>query len=111
MIYPRPSVKDHGTRSAVEGPFEPGERVVVVDDVATSGISVLEAVGRLREAGCIVDTAVVLVDRGGGADGALAAEGVALRSVTSLQAITERLEALGRIDAEQARAVYRFLAS
>lgn len=111
MVYPRPEVKDHGLRSMVDGPFEAGDRVVVLDDVATSGISILGTVARLREVGCVVDTAVVLVDRGGGADEALAAEGVALRAVTSLQAVTERLEALGRIDSDLAGDVYRFLAS
>jgi uridine monophosphate synthetase len=111
MVYPRPSVKDHGLMSKVDGPFEEGDRVVVLDDVATSGASILETVSRLRDVGCVVDTAVVLVDRGGGADEALAAEGVALRAVTSLQAVTERLEALGRIEVDQARDVYRFLAS
>jgi uridine monophosphate synthetase len=111
MIYPRPEQKRHGTGAMVEGPYEAGQEVVVVDDVATSGTSILEAAATLREAGLIVNNALVLVDRGGAADVALAEAGIALRSVTTLAAIVDTLASDGAISEAEAAAVHDFLAS
>jgi uridine monophosphate synthetase len=109
MVYARPEAKNHGTRSAVEGPFDPGDLVVAVDDVATSGISVLDAVGRLRGAGMEVDAAVVLIDRGGGAGVALAEAGIELRSVLSLTEVIESLRSSSRVSDAEADRVLEFL--
>jgi uridine monophosphate synthetase len=109
MVYARPEAKNHGTRSAVEGPFDPGDLVVAVDDVATSGISVLDAVERLRGAGMEVDAAVVLIDRGGGAGAALAEAGIELRSVLSLSEVIESLRSSNRISDAEADRVLEFL--
>ena len=59
----RKEVKEHGTKSAVEGDVQPGERVVIIDDVITTGGSTLTAIERAREAGLIIDRVVALVDR------------------------------------------------
>jgi uridine monophosphate synthetase len=105
MVYPRPP-KDHGTGATVEGPFEPGERVVVVDDVITSGISALAATVQLEAAGLMIDRAVVLVDRRGGGREALAARGIDLHAVLDLREVVEALAASGRItDSERDRVV------
>jgi orotate phosphoribosyltransferase len=55
--------KDHGIARWIEGDVQPGERVVIIDDVATTGGSTLKAVERAREEGLEVVKAVVLVDR------------------------------------------------
>jgi orotate phosphoribosyltransferase len=55
--------KDHGTGKQIEGAIKPGDRALVVDDVLTSGGSVIKAVAAAREAGLKVDYALVLVDR------------------------------------------------
>ena len=55
--------KDHGIVRWIEGDVEPGERVAVIDDVATTGGSTLKAVERARSEGLEVVRAVVLVDR------------------------------------------------
>jgi orotate phosphoribosyltransferase len=90
----------------VEGPFEPGERVVVVDDVITSGISALAATVQLEAAGLMIDRAVVLVDRRGGGREALAARGIDLHAVLDLREVVEALAASGRItDSERDRVV------
>lgn len=59
----RKETKDHGTKSSIEGNIEPGERVIVIDDVITTGGSTITAIERVREAGLVTDRAVVLVDR------------------------------------------------
>ena len=59
----RKEIKKHGTQRAVEGPVAPGARVVVVDDVITTGGSTLEAIRKVEEFGCLVEGVVCLVDR------------------------------------------------
>jgi uridine monophosphate synthetase len=108
MLYPRPP-KDHGTGATVEGPFESGDRVVIVDDVATSGISVIEAADRLEGAGLEIDRAVVLVDRRGGAREALERRGIELHAVLDLLDVISSLASTGRIDAVQRDRVAEFL--
>jgi orotate phosphoribosyltransferase len=59
----RKDVKAHGTRSAVEGNVKPGERVVVLDDVITTGGSTITAIEKAREAGLVVERVIALIDR------------------------------------------------
>ena len=63
----RKNLKEHGTQRRVEGPLVPGSRVVLVEDVVTTGGSMLGCVDKLEELGCRVVRAVVLVDRLAGA--------------------------------------------
>jgi orotate phosphoribosyltransferase len=59
----RKQPKDHGLRKMIEGSIRPGDRALIVDDVLTSGGSLLKAVGVAREAGLQADHALVIVDR------------------------------------------------
>jgi orotate phosphoribosyltransferase len=69
FLIVRKEAKDYGTSNRLEGVFEPGERVCLVEDVVTTGGAALEAVQGLREAGLQVSNAVCVVDREeGGAD-------------------------------------------
>ncbi len=84
-FFVRKEAKKHGTRDLIEG-LAPGEsldgkHVMVVDDVATSGGSILKAILPVREAGAIVNTALVLVDREEGATEFLRDHGVRLLHV------------------------------
>lgn len=110
MVYPRKEVKDYGTRAAVEGDFRPGETVVVIDDVATTGRSKFEAIERLQAAGLRVHDVVVLVDRQSGAFEALADAGFQLHCVFRLAELVDHWERGGRISTRQAGEVRRFLA-
>ena len=84
-FFVRKEPKKHGTKDLIEGlaPDESlaGARVMVLDDVATSGGSILKAVNPVRNAGAIVDTALVLVDREEGASEFLAEHDIKLLSV------------------------------
>jgi orotate phosphoribosyltransferase len=62
-FYVRDKQKTHGTKELIANPPQPGARVVVVDDVVTTGKSVIEAIDAAQAAGCIVVAAVALVDR------------------------------------------------
>jgi orotate phosphoribosyltransferase len=59
----RRKAKDHGMKHAVEGAFQPGDRVLVVDDVLTTGQATIDAITQARAAGLDVRHALVLVDR------------------------------------------------
>jgi orotate phosphoribosyltransferase len=79
FLIVREAPKEYGTANRLEGAFEPGETVCVLEDVVTSGGALLEAVGALREAGLVVRNAVCVVDREEGGADALARQGVRLR--------------------------------
>lgn len=76
MVRKKP--KDYGTGSRVEGVYAKGQRVLVVEDVTTTGGSSLAAVEALRAEGLLVDTVMTVVDREQGATEAFARIGVAL---------------------------------
>lgn len=65
-VIVRKEAKGHGTQSLIEGPLNEGDRVVVIEDVVTTGSSSLKAVDAIRAAGCTVDRVFALVDRNQG---------------------------------------------
>jgi orotate phosphoribosyltransferase len=78
FLIVRGAAKAYGTGNRLEGVFEPGEQVCLVEDVVTSGGAAIEAVEALREAGLEVRNAVCVVDREEGGVDALARAGVRL---------------------------------
>jgi len=81
FIIVRGETKEYGTAKRIEGSFEPGELVCLLEDVVTSGGALGEAVSAVREAGLVVRTAVCVVDREEGGSDALARLGVRLRAL------------------------------
>jgi orotate phosphoribosyltransferase len=79
FLIVRKMAKDYGTSRRIEGAYEQGESVCLVEDVVTSGGALLEAVAAVREAGLVVRTAVCVVDREEGGADALARQAVRLR--------------------------------
>jgi orotate phosphoribosyltransferase len=79
FIIVRDAAKEYGTGNRIEGPFENGELVCLVEDVVTSGGALAEAIAALRDAGVVVRNAVCVVDREEGGSDALARLGVRLR--------------------------------
>src|SRR5579864_4391366 len=69
FLIVRKEAKEYGTGNRLEGPYDEGERLCLVEDVVTSGGALLDSVEALRSAGIVVHTAVCVVDREeGGAD-------------------------------------------
>jgi orotate phosphoribosyltransferase len=81
----RKEPKDHGTKKYVEGPVEPGQRVVIVEDVTTTGGSSLLAIDRVQEFGLVVERVVTVIDRLAGAKDAFAARGIPLESLVTIR--------------------------
>ena len=79
FLIVRKEAKEYGTANRLEGVFEPGESVCLVEDVVTSGGAAVDAIEALREAGLTCRTAVCVVDREEGGVDALARVAVRLR--------------------------------
>jgi orotate phosphoribosyltransferase len=107
MVYVRREEKGHGLGRQVEGAPRPGWRAVVVDDLVTTGGSVIAAVAALRKGGCVVKESLVLVDRLEGGRANLAAIGVRLNAGANVKELVEILFQAKRITKRDYAAVMR----
>jgi orotate phosphoribosyltransferase len=96
FLIVREAAKEYGTANRLEGAFEPGETVCVIEDVVTSGGALAEAVAALRDAGLVVRNAVCVVDREEGGADALARIGVRLRSLYRAADLVAATETAGK---------------
>jgi uridine monophosphate synthetase len=109
FVYPRKEVKEYGTRAQIEGEYHPGETVVVLDDLATTGGSKFDAVEKLTAAGLVVRDVVVLIDRQSGAAEALNQAGLSLHAVFTLEDLLDHWERSEKVDSEQLSAARGFI--
>lgn len=91
LIYVRIKPKDYGTSKSIEGKIWEGLKAVMIDDVATTGGSVVNGIKSLTEAKIKVEDAYVIVNRMEGAEEALKEQGVTLHSITNVMQITKSL--------------------
>ncbi|MEF8914092.1 orotate phosphoribosyltransferase [Natronomonas sp.] len=82
-VIVRKKAKEYGTGNQIEGEFEEGEEVIVLEDIATTGQSAIDAVEALRDAGAVVDRVMVVVDREEGARENLAEHDIELQSLVT----------------------------
>ena len=100
LIYVRSKPKDYGTSKSVEGKIHDGMKVVMIDDVATTGGSVVNAIKSLTEVNVPVKDAYVIVDRMEGANETLSQLGVKMHSILNILQIAEVLYEQKMIDVE-----------
>jgi orotate phosphoribosyltransferase len=81
FVIVRKEEKEYGTGNRIEGDLQEGEEVVVLEDIATTGRSAIDAVQALREAGAVVNRVLVVVDRKEGARETVEAHGVTFESL------------------------------
>src|SRR5438132_392370 len=91
LIYVRHKQKDYGTGNVIEGKISEGSRIVLVDDVGTTGLSLLNAIKSLKDAKMMVIAAFVIVNRSEGARELLASENVKLYEITDVQTVSNIL--------------------
>ena len=100
LIYVRSKPKDYGTSKSVEGKIQEGMKVVMVDDVATTGGSVINGIKSLKDSKIEIEDAYVIVNRMEGADDALKEQGVKLHSLLTIIQIAKALHEENLIDDE-----------
>jgi orotate phosphoribosyltransferase len=88
----RKEVKSHGTGKLLEGPFQKGDRVAVIEDVITTGGSALRAIDAVRTAGGAVVGVLALVDREEGGRQAIERSGVPVVALTTASQIIRALD-------------------
>ena len=101
FIYIRKEVKSHGRERRIEGILHPGDRVLLVDDLITTGESFLSAAKTIRSEGGIVKDALILINREEGGGKALARQGINLHHLTSIVDAAETLFNMQAITEEQ----------
>lgn len=105
MIIPRKEAKKYGTKHAIEGIYKIGDRVLVLDDLVTNGLSKLETIKILEDAKLLITDIVVLIDRQQGAQQNLRKHGYQLHSVLTLSEILRVLQHNGVIDEKTVSAI------
>ena len=109
MIYPRKEVKTYGTKAEIEGEYHAGERVLVIDDLATTGGSKFEAIEKLTSVGLVVNDVVVLIDRQSGAKESLEQAGYSMHAVLTVAQLLDYWEETGKVEKDKIEATRAFL--
>ncbi|MEK7189603.1 MAG: orotate phosphoribosyltransferase [Patescibacteria group bacterium] len=109
MIMRRKEVKDYGTKKAIEGAFTPGQKVLVVEDLVTSGSSVFETIKPLEKEGLKTSDVIVLIDRKQGGKKHLAEKGYNLHAVFTITEMIETLQKTGKLNEATATKVKEFI--
>ncbi len=100
LIYVRNKPKEHGAAKSIEGKISAGMKIVMVDDVMTTGTSVLNGIKQLKETGLSISDVYVVINRLEGADKALDDIGVQIHQLTDILEITNILFQEKLIDEE-----------
>ena len=100
LIYIRQKPKDYGTENVIEGKITEGSRVLLVDDVGTTGLSLLNAIKALKASKMVVTDAFTIINRFEGARELLASENVRLYEITDIIALSSILHKAGLLDDE-----------
>ena len=100
LIYVRSKPKEHGTTKSIEGKISAGMKVVMIDDVMTTGTSVLNGINQLKEAELLVSDLYIIINRLEGGDKALSDIGVQTHQLTDILEITDILFQEKLIDKE-----------
>ena len=97
MVYPRKEVKAYGTSAQIEGVYRAGEKVVVIDDLISTGESKFEGIEKLKSAGLSVEDVVVLIDRSPDGGASLSRRGYKLHPVLTLPQLLDYYEQTGKV--------------
>jgi orotate phosphoribosyltransferase len=105
FLYVRKQEKEHGRGRRIEGILQPADKVLVLDDVITTGKNIVEAAEAIRAEGGVVEDAIVLLDRQQGGEANLTKVAVKLHAFATMKQIAGRLKARGMIDEAQLKEI------
>jgi len=109
LIYVRKEAKTHGLGKKIEGNLGKRQNLLIIDDVATTGKSILRAVNILRENGCEPKNALVLIDREQGADKNLEENGIKLFSFIKITELLDILKQEGKLDQDSYDRIMKYI--
>jgi len=107
FIYIRKGVRLHGRQRRIEGIIAPGDRVLLVDDLITTGLSLRKACKAITAEGGVVNEAAVLIDRQESGKERLAKDDIRLHALLNISEIANTMRELGTIDEEQMKTIQK----
>ncbi len=107
FLYIRKGVRLHGRQRRIEGILAPGDHVLIIDDLITTGLSLRKAAKAITAEGGVVNNAVVLLDREEGGKEKLEKSGIKLHALLNISEIANKLYEIGAIDEEQLKTILK----
>ncbi len=111
MIFARKETKDYGTKRKIEGKYKKDDKVLIIDDLITTGESKFETAEPFESEGLKIFDFIVLVDREQGGANKLLEKGYNLHSIIKISEVLDLLKEKEKISKEQYEEVYNFLKS
>lgn len=111
MLMKRKEAKSYGTKKLIEGVFSPGDTCVIIEDIITSGSSILETVDVLKKENLNVTEAYVIIDREQGGRKNLENHGIKVKSLFVITQFMKYLLEAGKITPEIVKDVNNYLAT
>lgn len=109
MLMKRKETKSYGTKKLIEGVFSPGDSCIIIEDVVTSGSSILETVDALRKEQLEAKQAFIVIDREQGGKRNLASHGIEVKSLYTITGLMRYLLGAGKVTSEIAENVCDYL--
>lgn len=107
FLYIRKDVRVHGRQKKVEGVISPGDNVLLIDDLITTGLSLDKAANTIKAEGGVTEDAVVLLEREEGGRENLEKSGIRLHSLLRISEIADKLYEIGAIDTVQLKTIVK----
>jgi len=107
FLYIRKGVRRHGRERRIEGVIAPGNRILLIDDLITTGLSLQKAAKTITAEGGVVTDASVLLDRQEGGKEKLKKTGIELHALLDITETANTLHELGTIDEEQLKTILK----
>jgi len=107
FIYIRPKMKLHGRERRIEGVLMPGNRVLLIDDLVTTGLSLRKAAKAIRAEGGVVADVLVMLDREEGGKARLMKDGMKLHYLLTAREAATKLYELGAIEEDQLKTILK----
>ena len=107
FLYVRKGIRLHGRERRVEGILVSGDRVLLVDDLITTGLTLKKAAEAIRAEGGVVTEAIAFLDREEGGKEKLAESGIKLHALIKISEIANTLYELGAIDEESLKTILK----